>query len=171
MMPNPLPGQVSEYEEIFRALGKARVRYLVVGGVAVMLHGVPRVTADLDLMPDFEEGNMLRLVKALAKSGLRPMIPESPEAIADPGNRARWVREKHMIVLRFQDWKRAYRLVDVFVRHPVPFERAYARRLRIPLFRCSAPVASARDLIAMKRKAGRDRDLYDIAALRRLAKA
>ena len=37
------------YEEILIALQKHRVRYLILGGAAVNLHGVPRMTADLDM--------------------------------------------------------------------------------------------------------------------------
>jgi hypothetical protein len=164
-------GTPSYYEEILRALNVERIRYLVVGGIAVILHGVPRDTADLDIMPDFDQGNMLRLVKVLGKLGLKPVIPEPPEAIANPENRARWIREKHMKVLTFQDFELAFRTVDVFVRHPVPFERAYACRRRVKLLSTVVPIAAEKDLIRMKTEAGRTRDLYDIAALQDLQRA
>ena len=48
------------YEEVFRALNKNKVRYLVVGGGAVVLHGVVRMTADLDLFVDLKENNLLK---------------------------------------------------------------------------------------------------------------
>ncbi len=38
------------YDEVFRALSAKKARYLVAGGVAVNLLGVPRMTADLDLI-------------------------------------------------------------------------------------------------------------------------
>lgn len=38
------------YEEIFRALNANKVKYVVVGGIALVLHGVVRLTADLDLI-------------------------------------------------------------------------------------------------------------------------
>jgi hypothetical protein len=45
---NPPPK--TDFEQIFEALGQAGVRYVVVGGVAVVLHGHPRLTADRDLV-------------------------------------------------------------------------------------------------------------------------
>lgn len=158
----------STYEALFRILNRSRVRYLVVGGVAVVLHGVPRMTVDLDVMPDFESRNMRRLAKALGRAGLKPSIPEPAEAIADPANRLRWKREKGMVVLSFEDARDPLKVVDVFVVHPIPFRTAYARRQMIRLDTTSVPLAHPRDLIRMKRMAGRDRDLADIASLRML---
>lgn len=38
------------FEYLFSALNKARVRYLVVGGIAVNIYGIERATADIDLV-------------------------------------------------------------------------------------------------------------------------
>ena len=46
------------YEKIFRACQKRRIQYLVVGGVAVNLHGYPRATGYLDLMLAFNQTNL-----------------------------------------------------------------------------------------------------------------
>ena len=43
------------FEEVFRALNKAKVKYVVIGGIAVVLHGYRRFTEDLDLMVYMEE--------------------------------------------------------------------------------------------------------------------
>ena len=49
-------------ERVLAALNAAEVRYLVVGGVAVVLHGYLRTTADLDLVVELETDNVLRAV-------------------------------------------------------------------------------------------------------------
>jgi hypothetical protein len=54
------------YEALFRGLHGAQVRYLIVGAVAVNLHGVPRMTADLDLMVELTDRN-LRFASAYAR--------------------------------------------------------------------------------------------------------
>ena len=46
------------YEQLFKGLHTHRIRYLVVGAVAVNLHGIPRMTADLDVMVDLEKENV-----------------------------------------------------------------------------------------------------------------
>ncbi len=53
-------------ETIFAALQRAEVRHLVVGGVAVVLHGHPRFTADLDLVPALDTANARAAVAALS---------------------------------------------------------------------------------------------------------
>jgi len=57
------------YEDVLRALDAAAIRFVLVGGVAVILHGVPRTTADLDLVIDLEEGNVRRFVGSCRSSG------------------------------------------------------------------------------------------------------
>ncbi len=62
----------SSVEAIVRALNEAGVRYLIVGGMAVVAHGYLRFTADLDLILDLQEDNLRRAVAALAGQGYRP---------------------------------------------------------------------------------------------------
>jgi tRNA nucleotidyltransferase/poly(A) polymerase len=44
--------EVPLFEPLFDALNRAHVRYVVVGGVALVLHGYPRLTVDVDLVVD-----------------------------------------------------------------------------------------------------------------------
>lgn len=85
------------YEAVFRGLHRARVRYLIVGAVAVNLHGVPRMTADLDLMVDLVEGNLRTFVDTLAALGYRPRAPVSADALLDPVARPEWQEGKGMV--------------------------------------------------------------------------
>lgn len=150
---------------ILKALNRARVRYLVAGGMAVNLHGVPRATHDLDLYVDLKRSNLLRAIRALARIGLRPAIPESPEAIADPRRRARWRKEKGMVVLKFVDPDDPLHPVDVFVEHRIPFGTAWARRRVILTEGTKVPLISIHDLITLKRVANRRQDIADIEML------
>jgi hypothetical protein len=54
---------VGEIEGILDALNQARVRYLIVGGVADVLHGYLRTTADLDLIIQLDRDNVLRAIR------------------------------------------------------------------------------------------------------------
>ena len=78
------------YEDVFRELYKNKVRYIVVGGRAVNLYGVPRMTADLDLMVDLEKENVLKTVNILKSLGYVPKIPENPENLANQEKREEW---------------------------------------------------------------------------------
>ena len=83
---------------IIGALNAARVRYLVVGGLAVVAHGYLRYTADVDLVLDPDPESFKRAIAALAGLGYRPRAPVPFETFADPVNRASWRRDKGMLV-------------------------------------------------------------------------
>jgi hypothetical protein len=67
----------TDLERIFAALEASRARYLVVGGVAVVLHGHPRFTADLDVVIALERANLSKALRALQGLGYRPRAPPS----------------------------------------------------------------------------------------------
>jgi hypothetical protein len=66
------------FEPIFEALDAAGVRYVAVGGVAVVLHGHARLTADLDLAVDLAAGPAAAAIAALTGIGFRPRAPVDP---------------------------------------------------------------------------------------------
>ena len=156
------------YEAVFRGLHAAGVRYLVVGAVAVNLHGVPRMTADLDLMVEMAEANLRSFVDALAGLGYRPRVPVSPNALLDPAKRRDWHETKGMVMFTWLHPDRPYEEVDLFLENPIDFGPAYARRVPVAAGDLSIPIASIRDLIALKRVAGREQDRSDIEALMQL---
>lgn len=160
---------MTEIERVLRALETAGVRYLVVGGVAVVLHGHPRFTADLDLAIALDPANVHAAFGALSTLGYRPRVPVSADVFADPAARGRLVAEKGMTVLSFASPALAMTEVDVFADPPFGFEETHARAAHVGLGELSVPVASIEDLIAMKRRAGRPKDLEDAAVLERLA--
>ncbi|MEO6773829.1 MAG: nucleotidyl transferase AbiEii/AbiGii toxin family protein [Kofleriaceae bacterium] len=160
----------SDFDAIFVALQVAHVRYLVVGGVAVVLHGSPRFTADLDLVIALDGANIRAAISALGALGYTSRAPVPVEQLAEPAMRRLWIEEKHLVV--FSLWSPAHPAteIDIFVEEPFPFDEAYARGTRADLGTSSVTVASIPDLIALKRQAGRPKDLLDIEALEAIAK-
>lgn len=154
-----------DLHRIFGALARAQVRYLVVGGVAVVLHGYPRFTADLDLVVELDPANALAAVRALAGLDFRPRAPVSADAFADPDARRIWIEEKGLTM--FSMWSPQYPAteVDLFVEEPLPFVDAYRRAVRVDLGRAQITVAAIEDLLRLKRAASRPRDLEDIDEL------
>lgn len=159
------------FEPILAALNRAHVRYLVVGGVAVVLHGHLRTTADLDLVVDLSSDNLTRALDALEAAGFRPRAPVLLRALADPATRRSWVEEKNMQVFSLWHPELPGFEVDLFVEEPFDFEAAWQRRLDVDLETTRAPVVDRADLIELKRSAGRPQDLADVAALEALHQA
>jgi predicted nucleotidyltransferase len=153
-------------EAIARALNAARIRFLVVGGVAVITHGYLRLTRDVDLVVQLERDNLLRALSALATLSYQPRIPATPEQIADPAVRATWIRDKNMKVLNL--FSGAHRLtpVDIFVSEPFDFDAKYERAL-VKELETGVPLrfVDIETLITMKRQAGRPEDLIDVRQL------
>lgn len=156
-------------EAIVRALNEAGVRYLVVGGLAVVAHGYVRFTADVDLVLDPEPESLRRAIAALDGLGYRPRAPVEFSEFADPVARARWAREKGLTVFSAFSRKHGATEVDLFIEPPFDFSDAYAKASTLELAPgVTATFVGLADLIEMKRKAGRPQDLQDIEALRGL---
>lgn len=67
-----------DFQAIFKGLHELGVDYLVVGGLAVNFHGVPRMTYDIDLMILLQPENIFKLVAKLTQWSYRPKIPVDP---------------------------------------------------------------------------------------------
>ena len=145
-------------ERIFATLAEHRVDYVVVGGVAVQVHGHVRMTNDLDLIPGPTHANLEGLATALGKLNARVLNPGSEDLEIDasmlPGATL---------------WQLSTELGDIDLLHDAPgaatFDELRARALTIALGPHEIPVAGRDDLIRMKKAAGRPIDLEDIAAL------
>ncbi|SRR5258707_10233067 len=160
-----------EIEWLLTQLAEAGVRYLVVGGVAVVLQGYLRTTADLDLVVDLEPHNLAVAVAVLERLGFHPRPPVALRAFADAEARARWIDEKNLQVFSLWHPERPGFELDLFVKVPFVFDEAFSRASIARLGNSNITVASIDDLIAMKRETGRPRDLEDIQALLALKKA
>jgi hypothetical protein len=160
---------VAQFERVFRALERAHVRFMVVGGVATIAHGVVRYTNDLDLVLAFDEKNLRDGVSALEACGFKAKIPVSAADFAKEENRRRWAKEKGMIVFQMALFVEDDLPIDIFIEPPFAFDDEYAKAVRCELAPdCFVPVVAAERLIEMKQRAGRPRDLDDIARLRKL---
>lgn len=78
------------YEPVIRALNEAQVRYVVVGGLAVVLHGYARFTVDLDLAVDLSPPEAAKVIDAMLALDLYPTAPIDPEGFADAATREVW---------------------------------------------------------------------------------
>ena len=155
------------YESVFAGLAKQKVKYLVAGGIAVVLHGWARFTKDLDLMIDLDDAdNVLRFVSAMEKLYFRPAIPVPFASLADPSKRAQWLKEKGALVFHLYNERDPLQRIDVFLSNPVDFGKAFKRRKTLKIGSIVIQAVSLKDLIDMKERAGRTHDLEDLEILK-----
>jgi hypothetical protein len=158
---------MTQFDPIFAALQATGVRYVVVGGVAVNLHGYQRFTKDIDLVVELVPDQALKALEALQNLGYKPTVPVKLSDFADPIIREGWVRDKGMMV--FQMYSDQTRMsIDIFVQYPVDFEELWSHGTKIDLPETSLRIASIDHLVLMKRQAGRAQDLLDVEKLEKL---
>ncbi|CAN5273563.1 hypothetical protein BH23ACT9_BH23ACT9_09600 [soil metagenome] len=153
---------------VVSALREAGVSFVVVGGVAVVLQGHPRMTVDLDIVVELEHDNLLRALEVLQGLGLVPRLPVAAAQFADEDTRRRWVQERSLTVFSMHDPVDPRREVDLFAESPLPWEELVADAEEIDVGGVVVPVASRAHLIRMKLQAGRPQDLADVEALAHL---
>jgi predicted nucleotidyltransferase len=140
-------------EEVYRALNKNRIRYLVIGGIAVNLYGLTRLTRDLDLMIDLSEKSFNKFIKVIQGLGFETKIPQS-----------KWNK---LAAIAFINKNDETERIDVFLKTPTDFESAYKRRRIFVVDGLRISCISFDDLIQMKSKGERIRDWLDLGFLKR----
>lgn len=156
-------------ETVIRALNEAGVRYLVVGGLAVVAHGYVRLTADVDLVLDLEPANLERAIAALSALHYRPRAPVPFAEFAHAERRAEWVREKGLRVFSVHSPDHQATELDLFVECPFDFAEVHARGTTMEVGPgVRAAFVGLEDLLRMKRQADRPVDRLDVENLTRL---
>jgi hypothetical protein len=164
--------ELAGLERIFGGLGEAGVEYLVVGGLAVNAHGYVRATMDVDLVVALRPANLKKALSVLSKAGYRPAIPVRLQEFAKEANRKKWLEEKGFRVLRLHSGVYPLTPLDLFSYEPFDFAAEHRRAARVPLGKgVRVPIVNLETLLAMKREAGRPRDLADVAELERLRRS
>jgi hypothetical protein len=156
------------YIDLFRELRRCEVRYLLVGGVAVNLHGIGRLTADVDIMLALDPGNLSNFVAAGHALELKPIVPIALADLADAGKVQGWIESKGMLALALRPPEKDAPTLDILVKPVVPFEEAYERRVERSLGGAIVSIASIEDIIQLKTGTGRKKDEADILALRQI---
>ena len=146
---------MTPFEEMLNVLEEFRVKYLLVGGHAVMYYTEPRYTKDIDIFVEASPENAPKVFRALATFGA-PLAGMSERDFSEPGY--------------FYQMGNPPLRIDVLMSLPgVNFEGAWARKVRVPFGVVEANLISREDLITSKRASGRHIDLHDVELLERFA--
>lgn len=135
---------------VFGSFQKYEVKYLIIGGIASVLHGVPRATFDLDILIEPTHGNATKLLDAMLNAGLGTASLTNVEELLSNE------------ITIFKDRVR----IDVQTSTPgLIFQDAWKKKIIMNYHGQEFYVISKKDLISSKRAAGRDIDLEDVRLL------
>ncbi len=141
---------LNQYQDVFKSFQKHKVRYVVIGGVAAILHGVPRTTVDLDILIEATPENARRFLDALLNAGLGTASMTTVDGLL--GNE----------ITIFKDRVR----IDAQTSTPgLQFQEAWKHKKAVMYHGQEFFLVSREDLIASKRAAGRPVDLEDARLL------
>ena len=137
-------------QDVFACLKKHKVRYLVIGGIAAVLYGVPRATFDLDILIDATPDNARNLLSAFQEAGLGTALLTSVDDLLAAE------------VMIFKDRVR----IDVQTSTPgIEFKKAWKNKNTVQYQKIDMYVVSRNDLISSKIASGRKKDLEDVKIL------
>lgn len=142
---------MSGFGKILDDLNRAGVRYVLIGGIALIRHGVVRATRDVDVVLAPELENLEHLRSLIAEwPATRPDGSALPDDAVVPG------RTIHLSTPHGE--------LDLLAELPPPlsFAELFARAETRRVDGVQAPICSLADLVALKRIAGRERDLVDL---------
>lgn len=143
-----------DFRELLNLFKKHNVKYLIVGGYAVMRYSEPRFTKDLDLLISVEMKNAKAVYNALKEFGA-PLSDLTAKDFSQQGY--------------FYQMGRPPMRVDILMSIPgVNFDDARSRCERLTIDGIEMSFISKEDLIESKKASGRPQDLIDIENLKKL---
>jgi Nucleotidyl transferase of unknown function (DUF2204) len=141
---------INRLVDVYASFQKRGVKYMVIGGIAAVLHGVPRATFDLDILIEPSVENAQALLDALVDAGFATATLITASEVAS-----------HEVTI-FKDRVR----IDVQTSTPgIEFGSAWQNRIVMTYQGQEFYIVSKEDLIASKRAAGREKDLEDVRLL------
>lgn len=156
---------MSFVERACAALRDNEVRYAIAGGYAVALHGAVRRTARVDVVVHWTKRTLAKAEAALQGIGLKSRLPVGAPEVFE--FRDEYVKNRGLVAWSFYNPDDPSEQLDIIMTYDLTAKQCKRlKRLRLP----SGPldVMSKKDLIAMKRTAGRPQDIEDVRALERL---
>ena len=151
-------------------LAKEDVKFIICGGVAAVLHGVERMTLDLDIAIDMETSNVHKFLTVIKETHLVPRAPIPSETLLDPEKIKMLIQEKNARVFTFTDEEKPWRQIDVFITEDHAYHHILDDTVTMVIGGYKMLVVTKERLIQMKQAITpmREKDIHDIKILIRL---
>jgi len=147
---------------VCHSLEQNGVRYAIVGGYAVALHGAVRGTMDVDIVINWDLSSLRRTEKALQVIDLVSRLPVNAEDIFQ--FRDEYVRNRNLVAWNFHNPADLSQQVDIIITYDLKGNSRSRKYSDAGIIQ----VLGMEELIGMKRESGRPQDLEDVKALEKL---
>ncbi|GIX41548.1 MAG: hypothetical protein KatS3mg129_1281 [Leptospiraceae bacterium] len=156
-------------KDILIALSKNNVKYIIFGGVAVVLHGVERMTLDLDVSIEMSKENIDKFLKVMKEFNLSPRPPVPEDILYDKDLINYLINEKNAVAFTFIDKDKPFKQVDVLIHPDLKYEKWINKTQKIDLYGHEICILTKEAIIELKQnlKKPRDKDLIDIKELKK----
>ncbi len=154
------------YFELFEAFYNKNIKYLISGGLAVNLYGIPRVTMDVDLIIDLEEKNVHKINAVFKELNYMPIYPGVN--IFSVNKIDYWIKEKNMIAFSFKNKNEPYKQVDILLPFSKNFEKFWINKEIRTINSIEIYLISKNDLIKIKNNSNRLQDKKDVELLKKV---
>jgi hypothetical protein len=156
------------YIQLFEKLNEHNVRYVICGGLAVNLHGVPRMTADIDIILDLDRNNIEKFMVAANELNYSMSLPLKTEDIWEEKKRQSLIKEKNLVALSFYNYDDNTVALDVLIDFPIQFEQLWINKSVRKSGNSDIYIVHIDDLIKLKEYSNRIQDQQDIMFLSKI---
>jgi len=149
-----------------KALEHSQRKVVIVGGFAVVMHGVSRFTPDINVCIDFEPESFALVLAELDKQGYTSDdLPDNPATLLDSAVRTDWIQKHSKHCISFSDIQAPTFRIDILLENTIPFPKLLEGSNQISVAGLTCHIASIEQLIEMKQQCGRPQDKSDIENL------
>ena len=148
--------------KVIQSLNHYNVRYALIGGYAVALHGVVRGTVDIDIIIGLNQVAYENAEAALMAIGLKPRLPLTSAELFQ--FRQEYIDQRNLKAWSFVNFSNPLEVVDILIIEDLDTVDTVIKRA----LGLNITVVTIDALIRMKKRSGRPQDIEDIRALERL---
>ncbi len=146
--------------EVLDTLKNNKIKFAIVGGYALALHGIVRATVDVDIIIQLQLKDFKLVQKSLNEIGLTSRLPITPDDLFKM--RKEYIKNRNLIAWNFIDYKNPLRQVDVLITTDLESVKIDS----ITVSGRKIPVICLKDLLVMKKISSRPQDLADIEKIK-----
>lgn len=157
-----------EYVNLFSKLHQEGIQYLICGGLAVNIYGIPRMTADIDILVRFDEDNIEKFEQAVEELAFAALIPIKLHTLLDEKTRKEMIDNKNLIAYSYYNTRSNFMNLDILIDVPISFDLMWEQKETRDIDGLPIQIVSLAHLIELKRYANRNQDRQDILMLEKL---